>query len=287
MKNFAFINAPDIKSALNILDKEGGRTYLVAGGTNALVDIRAGKINERLLVNIRDIGDLAGIKCEGDKLIIGAATTLSEIAASLLVQEKAPALFMAANDFADPTTRASATIAGNIVNASPAADTAPPLLAHQAEVVIVSEKSGHRRVAINDFFLGFGKTVLEPNELITAIEIPVNPMSSFYKLGLRNAMAISVITAAVALQKDEQNVITECTIALGSVAPRPVRALNTEEALIGCEIDENIEGIIAEAIVKDISPIDDIRASAEYRLSVAPVIIKRAILQAAGQRREK
>ena len=281
MKNFEFVKAPDVKAALALLDKEKDNAYLVAGSTNAMVDIRAGKVNNRTIIGISDIEALSGIKFSRGKITIGAATTINEIADSTLLAKKAPALFLAANDFADPTTRNSATIGGNIANASPAADTAPPLLALKADIVI-AKKGSKRRVAAEDFFVGVNKTVLEKDELILAVEFSANPHSAFYKLGLRNAMAISVVTAAASVRKDKDGNITDVAIALGSVAPKPIRAYNAEKAVIGKKVDDSVVEALCKAVAKDISPIDDIRATAEYRRDVAPVIVKRVFCKACG-----
>lgn len=282
MKNFAYLDAPDVKTALQLLEKEKGQACLVAGTTNVMVDIRNGKLRDKTFINIRGIEALRGIKNSRGKIVIGPLTTISDLAQSDLLKQKAPVLYAAANVFADPTTRNSATIAGNIANASPAADTAPPLLALQADIVI--EKKGSKRVvAAEDFFLGVNKTALQPDEMITAIEFAPCPTSAFYKLGLRNAMAISVSSVACCLKKGKDGVVSECTIALGSVAPKPVRAIQAEKALIGKKLDEAALEAAAKALAKDISPIDDVRASGEYRKGVSPVLLKRVVLLAAGE----
>ena len=276
MKNFNYIKAPDLPAVLAILDKERGKARVVAGGTNVMVDIRAGKMNDLTLVGIADIAALRGIRQEGDKIVIGPLTTISELAESGLLAEQAPALSMAAKVFADAVTRNSATIGGNIAYASPAADTAPALLALKAEVLIESIE-GQRRVPIEDFFCGVNKTVLAPNELITAIEFAPCPHSAFLKIGLRNAMAISVATAACSVQLGPDGVIEDCAIAVGSVAPQPLRVYEAEKLLTGCKPDEQNLAAALAAVEKAISPIDDIRATAEYRREVTPVLVRRTI----------
>ncbi len=174
-----------------------------------------------------------------------------------------------------------ATIAGNIANASPAADTAPALLALEAEVVI-EKKGAKRRVAAADFFTGVNKTVLAADELITAIEFKPNKQSAFLKVGLRNAMAISVVTAACAVKCGRDGIVKECAIALGSVAPKPVRAYHAEKALIGQKMDDKAIAAMTKALSQDISPINDIRSTAEYRKEVAPVIVKRCLYKSCG-----
>lgn len=279
MKNFSYVQAPDVRSALAILHKEQGKARLVAGGTNVLVDIRAGKMNGLTLAGIGDIAALRGIRQRRGKISVGALTTLSELAESALLAKQAPALYMAAQVFADAVTRNSATIGGNIAYASPAADTAPPLLALKAEVLLES-KGGKRRVAIADFFTGVNKTVLQADELITAIEFAPCPKSAFLKLGLRNAMAISVATAACALRLGRGGLIEDCAIALGSLAPRPLRAYAAEQRLIGAKPDKDTLALAMRALEGEICPIDDIRATGAYRREVAPVLVKRAIERA-------
>jgi len=288
MKSFKYVKAPDVRTALAVLDKEQGKARAVAGGTNVMVDIRAGKMNELTLVGIADIVAMRGIRQGRGKIIVGALTTISELAESDLLAKQAPALYMAANVFADAVTRNTATVGGNIAYASPAADTAPALLALKAELVLES-KEGKRRVAIAEFFSGVNKTVLKPNELITAIEFAPCPKSAYFKLGLRNAMAISVVTAACAVQLGRGGIINDCAIAVGSVAPKPLRLYGVEKLLTGNKPEAKILIKALQAVEKEISPIDDIRATAAYRREVAPVLVKRALLKACelkGQRLE-
>ena len=279
MKNFNYIKATDVRAALAILDREGGKARVVAGGTNVMVDIRAGKMNELTLVGIGDINALRGIRQGSGKISVGALTTISELAKSPLLAREAPALYMAANVFADAVTRNTATIGGNIAYASPAADTAPALLVLKAEVLLESVE-GKRRVPMADFFSGVNRTVLQPNELIIAIEFAPNHQSAFFKLGLRNAMAISVATAACAAQLSNDGLLDDCAIALGSVAPTPLRAYEAERLLIGLKPDaQNLAKALA-AVERELNPIDDIRATAAYRKEIAPVLVKRALLKA-------
>ncbi|MDR2713675.1 MAG: xanthine dehydrogenase family protein subunit M [Clostridiales bacterium] len=285
MKNFNYINAPDLPSALEALANPD--VYLVAGGTNALVDIRAGKINDRTLINIQGLTEFDYITLqENGRIQIGALTGISKLAASDLLAEKAPALYQAARNFADPLTRNSATIGGNLANASPAADTAPPLLALDAELLLAS-RFGERRLPLREFFLGVGKTALVPGEMVLAVEFMPNSFSSFLKLGLRQAMAISIVTAAAALSLDKEGIVREFRLAFGSVGPTPLRAYNGEKAVTGTEFaDPEVIKQLQEAVQLDINPIDDLRAGAGYRREMAGVLAKRAYLAAgreAGQ----
>jgi len=281
MSDFQFIKAADLKNAYALLAKLGRSALPVAGGTNVMPLIRMGKAGDRTLVNIHDIEALAGIKLYRGRVTIGALTTIATLAASELLLVKAPALCMAANVFADPTTRNSATVGGNLAFSSPAADTAPPLLALGATLVLGSEK-GKRRLPLCEFFTGVNKNALEPGELILAVEFPSCPHSAFYKLGLRNAMAISVATASAALRRDKNNCITDIKLAMGSVAPTPVRCYHVEQALLGRKANGELLPLIEKAAAQDIRPIDDIRASAEYRRLVAPALLNRVIAKACG-----
>ncbi len=282
MSDFEFVKANDLKQAYALLAKLGEAALPVAGGTNALPLIRAGKAGNRTLVNIRELTALSGIRLYRGRVTVGSLTTIAALAHSELLRCKAPALYMAANVFADPITRNSATIGGNLAFSSPAADTAPPLLALNATLLLGSE-CGKRRLPLNEFFIGVNQNALLPGELILAVEFPACPHSAFYKLGLRNAMAISVATAAAAVRRDKNNAVTDIRLAMGSVAPRPVRCPGVEEALLGQKAGNGLLPLIEEAVGRDISPVDDIRASAEYRRLVAPVLLNRAIAKACGQ----
>lgn len=277
MKNFAYREA-DSKDAILAALAELKDAYVIAGGTNVMLNILDKKVNDRTLVNLRNAKELRGIKDNGDTITIGATTTISDLEHSELIAKEANALWQAAVSFADPTTRHSATVGGNISNASPAADTATPLLVLDA-VVTIEKKGGKREVALNEFFKGVGKTALAADEIVTAITFKKSQNCAFIKLGLRNAMAISVANVAVNLVTDGKT-IKEAKVAMGSVAPTPCRCYEVEKALAGKAVADVAEAL--KGLDKDISPIDDIRASAKYRKQVAPVLVKRAIDAAAG-----
>jgi len=279
VKNFNFVNVSTKEEALEILNQDQDKVCLVAGGTNVMPFIRTEKINHKTLVNIRNLNELRFINELDDRIVIGPLTTIAELEKSEIVRKYAPALTDAAGCFADPTTRNSATIGGNIANASPAADTAPPLLVLNATVVVESKPQGEKRIPIRDFFKGVNKTALNKDEIITTIEIPksqANSSSRFIKLGLRNAMAISVASVAAGLELEDGKV-KEVNIALGSVAPAPVKAQIAEEFLLEKDFSAQSVEKAAEQVIADISPIDDIRSSAEYRKTVAQVLVKRVL----------
>lgn len=282
MKNFEFVNAPTLDAALSALDSLGERALVVAGGTNVMVYIRNGKRNDRTLVNIRDIEELRGIKLDKDEITIGALTTINELASSELIKEYAPCLYSAANVFADPTTRNSATIGGNVANAGAGGDTIPSLLVLDAAAHVRSVTS-ERKIKVSSLFTGPGRTVIKPNELLTHFTFKAEKHVGFLKLSMRNSMSISMASCAAYIKLDGEDTVQECRIALGAVAPTPVRALNAEKALLGksLKLDSTFEAV-GEAVQNDINPRDpSVRATVSYRRAVVPVLVKRAARLAA------
>lgn len=279
MNNFEFRNARTIEEAVSFLKEFGEKALIVAGGTGILPDIRAGKINEAVLVNIHDIRELKGISFTDGVITIGALTTIHEISQSDVIKENAPALYMASQVFADPTVRHSATIGGNIANAAPSADTAAPLLALNANVKAISSR-GERIIPIDQWFLGPRQTSLAPDELVTGFSF-VPAKSAFYKLGSRKSMAISIVSAAAAVELNNDNTVKSIRIAMGSVGPKTTRAVNAEKVLIGKALTDETFAAMNEALQDAIDPnAGSIRASISYLRQVAPVCVKRAILKA-------
>ncbi len=274
MKEFGYKNATTITEALTLLDGQNAR--VVAGGTNVLPYIRSGKYTDCRLINIRDIKDLNFIKEDSDRITIGACVTISQLKKSKIILEFVPALHQAACVFADPTICNTATVGGNLASASPAADTAPALLVHDA-IVFIKSLNSSRSVPLSEFFKAPGTTVLQRNELITHIEISKQKNSGFIKLGMRKSMSISIVTAASSVTLNDAGIISSCKIALGAVAPTPIRAAHTERFLLSKKPDDDTLSALIKATNLDISPIDDIRASADYRREVTPVMVKRAI----------
>ncbi len=275
MSEYKYLSANTPQDALRALFVLRENACLVAGGTNVLVEMRQKRHAGKTLLSIRDIGAYKGVGLENGRVRIGALTPVSELLSSGFMEKEAPALFMAARVFADPVTRNTATVGGNAANGSPAADLVPALMALGATVHVRSLR-GEREIPIAQFYKGYCKTALAAEELIEAFSF--SPAKSGYmKLGLRKAMSISVATAAAAAELNDDGTIKWCRIALGAVAENAVRALEAERVLTGEKPDEAAFEAMAEAIQKDISPIDDIRASAIYRRSVAPVLAKRAL----------
>jgi len=282
MGGYKFSIASNLGEALSALARLGPDVCVVAGGTDVTRRIRNGQESPALLLDISRIGKLRGIREKNGQIIIGALTTIAQIASSELLMSKAPALYEASCRFADPNTRNRATLGGNIVNASPGADTLPPLFALDAQVLITGEK-GDRRMPVCEFITGSYKTALKPSELVAGVSFAPCPNSAFTKIGLRKAMAVSVATAAVALIKDDEGVVSVCRVAFGALGPTPVRGFYSEKALSGKKpTSEVLASAMAEA-EKDISPRDGLRGTKEYRNSTVGVILKRTF-QAAYQK---
>jgi carbon-monoxide dehydrogenase medium subunit len=207
---------------------------------------------------------------------------------SSAIQKYAPILFEAANQLGNPLVRNRATIAGNIADASPAADMAVPLLS--LEAIVLTERDGgkKRQIPIDQFFIGPNKTVLKNDEIIREISFskPVtNTQMAYIKLGLRNAMAISVVSLAVVMEI-KGNKCIKARIGLGAVAPTPMRAYRTEELLTGKELTTKLIKECSKKVLDEISPITDIRASREYRSEMVLVLLGRLVQQIVSKSRD-
>ena len=283
LPEFDLLHPKTVPEALDML--ADGNAMPIAGGTNVVVDLRAGKHQPRALVDIARLPGLRGICRDDGHVVIGGGTTISDLLHDPLIAQHASALAEAARVFANPLIRNRATVAGNLVDASPAADTAPPLLALGAEVEL-SSKAGTRRVPLADFLVGVRRTVRRPDELLTAVRLPVpvgaGSASHFYKLGLRKADAISVLSVAVAVTWDAAGRCTAARIALGALAPRPLRATAAEDALLGQVLTPAVVAEAARLAGEATRPIDDIRGTATYRREVTEVIVRRLLAQVAG-----
>jgi CO/xanthine dehydrogenase FAD-binding subunit len=282
LPEFDLLRPNTIPEALAILAEHGAAAMPVAGGTNVLVDLRAGKHQPRVLVDIARLPGLRGIQRANGHLVIGGGTTISDLLFDPLVAQHAPALTEAAAVFANPLIRNRATVGGNLADASPAADTAPPLLALDADVELASQGET-RRVPLADFLVGVRQTLRRHDELLVAVRFPVPPAGSanhFQKVGLRKADAISVLSAAVAVTRDAAGRCTSVRIALGALAPRPLRATAAESLLFGQRLTPAAIAEAARLAGEAARPIDDIRGSAGYRRQVTEVIVRRLLEKA-------
>ena len=285
MQHFQFYSAKSISDALHFLSEEGERTRIIAGGTDLIPRLRQENFLPDFVLNVLEIERLNGIT-EGNHILrIGATTPHTQLVESGLLQRSCPSLVQAAASIGGPLIRNRGTIGGNLANASPAADLAPVLLAMDAEVVLMSER-GTREVALRDFFIGPGKTLLNPNELLVEISIPLpKGKNLFLKLGRRQAMSLSIVNVAVCLEMEGGN-CREAKIALGSVAATPIRCPRAENLLRDKKIDPELISKCAGEAMAMSKPVDDQRAKAWYRRQAGEVLLKRALFQAAGLRND-
>ncbi|MDI7260059.1 MAG: xanthine dehydrogenase family protein subunit M [Thermodesulfobacteriota bacterium] len=278
-KRMEYLRPKNQKETLHLMKRWKGKVRLIAGGTNVIPDLRSRAIRPEVLIDISHLKNLSYIREERGRIRIGGRTTLSELSSSGIIKQYGPALFDAANQIGNPLVRNRATIAGNLADGSPAADTAVPLLVLEAKVSTVRSDGKMRQIAIDQFFVGPNRTVLNKDEIIKEITF-TKPDSkakmTYAKLGLRNSMAISIVSVAVLLEIRGQR-CSRARMGLGAVAPTPIRAYRTEELLLNRKVTEELIDSCCERIKEEINPITDIRASADYRRAMTSVLLKRLI----------
>ncbi len=274
---FNYYRATSLDEALKLLSTVEKPT-VIAGGTDLIPAMRDG-LKPRSVVDISGVEELNYIRREDGYIKIGCLATISMLESSDIIQAYAYSLAEASRLMASIQVRNKATIGGNLCNASPAADTAPPLLTYDAEVVL-SSSSGSRLVKLNRFFKGPKKTCIKRGELLVEVRFkPAGNGVCFNKLGRRTSFTLSIASAAVKVEVVGGR-LKNVRIALGSVAPMPVRALRSEEFLEGkTPTPENISRA-AKLVTEDISPITDVRSTAEYRRRVAQVLVRDALIKA-------
>ena len=287
MNEFEYVRPSNLHEILQALGNHGGNVKVIAGGTDLVLLLQQNMVTPTHVVDISSISELQYIREENGFLRVGAATNMRDIETSETVRTRIPMLSEAAQLVGEIGVRNLATIGGNLVNASPAADSAPPLLVLDASLRVRNSKS-ERIVKLTDFFLHVKKTVLQPNELVTEITVPIPPKNSgavFFRLAKRGGNVISVVSAA-ALVTLNGKTCTVARIAMGSVAPTPVRLRNAEKVLEGSEPTEERITAATQKALEEIKPISDLRASAEYRMETSRVYVRKAIKEALRRARQ-
>ncbi len=249
----------------------------LAGGTDLLVQLRSGRVDcPPDVISLRHVEELQGIE-DGASLRIGAATPLAEVARHQLITSRFPALVQAIAALGSRQIRNVATLGGNLCNASPAADTSPPLLVYGARVELRGP-DGTREVALEEFFRGPGATCLEEEELLSAVllDTPAPASRSVFKRKGRVAMDIATVSVAVRLELDGERIVC-ARAAAGSVAPVPLRLRSVEALLEGSQSDAELLRRAQEATSAEVTPISDQRASAEHRRKLTGVLLRRAL----------
>jgi len=277
-----FYRPGTVREALRLLGRGRGRGRIVAGATDIVTQADR---STRFLVDITHLG-LDYIRRSGKGYAIGATATMAALEDSPAIRALAGGILAkAASTCGSIQNRNMATVGGNLVNASPAADTAIVLLVLDALVVITTAR-GRRKIPLSQFFLGPHNSAAA-GALLVEVVIPALPRGgrtgwSFQKLG-RTETDISLVSAAAGLQADSKGTIKWARLALGAVGPTPLRARNAESLLAGKQLDEDLLKRVGEAVMQEVRPIGDIRASAEYRREMSGVLTRRAVRECAAQ----
>ena len=271
----------DLGHALEVLAEEPGVWRPFAGGTDLMVLFEAGKLSHKRFLNIWNLKELRGIEVTAEHVTLGALTTYTDVQSNEILRSEFPMLCQAASETGGLAIQNRGTLGGNIVNASPAADSPPALLVYDAQLELVSA-SGSRWLSYQGFHTGYKEMTMRPEELLGRIRLPRtegNHLSQYYrKVGTRKAQAISKICFAGAARV-EGGRIEDIRIALGSVAPTVVRLTKTERLLKEQKLDASVIRTARESLSQEIVPIDDIRSTARYRLRVAANLLEDFLLQ--------
>jgi CO/xanthine dehydrogenase FAD-binding subunit len=283
LPKFEYLAPKTIAEALSLLSRYKERAKVIAGGTDVVPQLKRREIKApQYIIDLKGIPGLDYIKYdEVGGLALGALATIHAVETSAIIQEKFSILFQAAQSMASPQVRNRGTIVGNICNAVPSADTATALLTLEAKLKLVSQQ-GERMVNIEDFFTAPNQTVLADEEILQEIQIsnlPPHAKGIYLKLTPRRAMDLAIVGVAVVVIA-EDGFCNDIRIALGAVAPTPIRAKRAEGILKGQKFDEQAIEKAAQTAAEESKPIDDHRASAEYRREMVKVLTRRAINQA-------
>ena len=259
-----------LADALALLKNEPGVWKPFAGGTDLMVLLEAGKLVHRNYINIFGLRELRGIEATDTHITLGALTTYTDVQQNPILRREFPMLCQAASETGGLAIQNRGTLGGNIINASPAADSPPALLAYDAEIELVSAR-GSRWLPYQGFHTGYKEMHIQPDELLARLRMPrtTEELTHYYrKVGTRKAQAISKVCFAAVGRKDNEQ-IADTRIAVGSVAPIIVRCVQTENTLRGRNIDDETIKTACDSLEREIAPIDDIRSTAKYRLQVA------------------
>lgn len=288
---FKLLQPTNLSEALQMKKNYGEKARVLAGGTDLLVLLKDRKLKAEAVMSLGRLRELNFVRFdEGRGVTLGALVTHAGVAASPIVRQKFPDLAEACSQVGAVQIQNLGTVGGNLCNASPAADAAPPLLLMDAVLTLASTR-GERSVSIHDFFLGPRHTVLAPDEILKEIFVPQaagRRGATYLKLGRRQAMEIAIVGIGVAVHLNgSDQVVSECRIAMGSVAPTPVRARQGEQILRNREIKDELIEEAAAVAADEASPISDIRATRDYRLDMIRVLCRRAMGEALARARGK
>lgn len=278
MKHPEYYAPATLEEALVIKRDRGADASIIGGGTDLILKMKNRQQSPELLLDLRRVS-LNAISLHADEIHLDAGVTESQLLASTEIGQLFPAVSEACRQFAGPPIRNRGTVGGNLVNASPAADLAPPLMAYDASVVLASS-AAVRSVSLAEFFTAPGQTVMAADEILTQVRLPRMPpdtTASFIKLGQRRSMAISIVNLATRVSFAAGGEVLSARIVLGAVAPTPMRARRAEEMLIGEMLSDDLIDAAAQEARLESAPISDVRASKDYREKMVGVLVNRAL----------
>ena len=281
---FEYVKPGSLNEVLSVLDElRGKKAHVLAGGTDLIPRLRDKSKQAEYVVDLACAG-LNQVVFETAQLRIGALVTFATLCGHAEVKRQVPAIAEAAIKVGAAQTRNLATIGGNLCEGVPSNDSAPALLALDASFRLQA-KGTDRLVPAEQFFVGPRRTVLQAGEIMTEIIVPLRDglKSNFLRFGRRKAMSLSVVSAAAAVALQDRQTFVTARIALGAVAPVPMRAHRAEQVLVGQKIVRELLSEAAAVAATEISPISDMRGSAEYRRSLAAVLVRRALENAVAQ----
>ena len=281
MQAFGYIMAKDVGHAVALLGEHGAKAKILAGGTDLLVELKHAVHNPEMIVDVSRLRELKEIAIVDDGLHIGALATHADIMGSPIISGMFPALVDAAHSIGAVQTRNLGTLGGNLVTCVPSMDSGPALIALDASVTVANTE-GWRRMPLADLFVGPRRTSLKPGDLLVDIVIPkenLDKPAAFEKFGLRRGQALALVNAAAAFFVDKGNFLSP-RIALGAVAPTVIRAPKAEAYLDGRKISAEAMAEAGRIAATEANPINDFRASADYRRDLIAVLVKRALASA-------
>ena len=280
IKPFNFITANSLGDALDKLEQSGPDAKIIAGGTDLVLHLKKKTASPKTIISLHKLTGLQTVEEQNNVIHIGAMARHADLAKHPLLEKKTSILCQAVGLIGSWQIRNAGTIGGNLCNASPAADGVPPLLALDADLVIAG-KDNEKKVPVASFFTGPGQTIMTDNEILKEIQIPApSPLSGGCYLKLRRRKAVDISIAGVAFQAEldtDGKTIAKARFALGGVAPTPIRVKEAEQILSGLSLDEakNRMETCAKICADAAKPIDDLRASADYKRTIVNIFVQR------------
>lgn len=282
MKAFQYFAPDTIAEALDLLKRYQNQAKLLAGGTDLIVQMKEGDLQPDCVIDLKRIPDLKSVRYDDNKgLFIGALATAAEIHSSKEVKPNFPAISNAAGAIGSVQIRNRASIGGNICRAAPSGDFAPILIALGAHLKLIGPK-GERAISIQDFFVGPGETLIELDEILTEIRVPVpqaHGRSTYMRHSRRETLDLALVGVAIYIVvRPQHSLCEEVRIALGSVAPTPMRARNAERHLLGRELKEELISESAKIAAEEAKPVSDVYGDDWYKKEIVNVLVRRALL---------